>query len=134
MLLNVVIFMWYGAVCPWHKFLQNDTVPLYRLVILGILILLLRRLPYILASRKMLPQLEDVRQTLFMGFFGPIGCSAIFYLYITVEFLESLSPGGGEEPRWDVSNMAEEVRIVCWFLIVCSVVRFAVNLFTLSAD
>lgn len=42
MLLNLSVFMWYGAICPWATFAQNSTIPIYRLVFLGILILLLR--------------------------------------------------------------------------------------------
>ena len=40
MLLNVSIFLWYGAVCPWYLFDHNTVIPLYRLIILGILVLL----------------------------------------------------------------------------------------------
>jgi len=42
MLLNLSIFVWFGAVCPWSLFLHNEIIPIYRLVALGILILLLR--------------------------------------------------------------------------------------------
>jgi sodium/hydrogen antiporter len=112
MMLNVSIFMWYGAVCPWNKFLNNDVVPLYRLAPLGILILLLRRLPWVLSVHKYIPQIEEWRQAIFVGFFGPIGVSAVFYLYITNEFLHRL-----EEtlPR-------EAVTVIVWFMAICSVV------------
>ncbi|KAI1337256.1 Sodium/hydrogen exchanger family-domain-containing protein [Xylariaceae sp. FL0016] len=122
MLLNVSIFMWYGAVCPWHDFVTNSVIPIYRLIPLGILILLLRRPPFILALHKKIPQIEGIHHATFMGFFGPIGCSAIFYLYITLEFIESLNPDGGDEPRADVANMGETVNVVVWFMIICSVV------------
>jgi NhaP-type Na+/H+ or K+/H+ antiporter len=42
MLLNLSIFIWFGAICPWASFANNDVIPIYRLVFLGILILLLR--------------------------------------------------------------------------------------------
>lgn len=90
MLLNISIFIWYGAVAPWGKFLTNDVIPLYRLVPLGILILMFRRLPWVYAIHKKIPQIEHARQAIFVGFFGPIGVSAVFYLYITREFLETL--------------------------------------------
>ncbi|KAI1633927.1 Sodium/hydrogen exchanger family-domain-containing protein [Biscogniauxia mediterranea] len=122
MLLNVAIFMWYGAVCPWQSFLTNNVIPIYRLIPLGILILLFRRLPFILALHKKIPQIGGIRQAIFMGFFGPIGCSAIFYLYATLEFIDTLNPDGGDEPRWDVANLKEEVMVIVWFLTICSVV------------
>lgn len=124
MLLNVTIFMWYGAVCPWHQFLANDVVPLYRLVSLGILVLLLRRLPWVFALHRRIPQIEQVRQAIFVGFFGPIGVSAIFYLYITNEFLATLTGANGEI-RSDVAKLPEAVTVVVWFLCICSVVSAA---------
>jgi NhaP-type Na+/H+ or K+/H+ antiporter len=42
MLLNLAVFMWYGAICPWASFMHNSVIPIYRLILLGILILLLR--------------------------------------------------------------------------------------------
>ena len=122
MLLNVVIFMWYGAVCPWQTFLDNKVIPLYRLIPLGLLVLILRRPPFILGLHRKIPQIEGIRHATFMGFFGPIGCSAIFYLYVTIDFIESLSPDGRDEPRQDVENLAEAVKVIVWFMVIVSVV------------
>ncbi|KAI0392689.1 Sodium/hydrogen exchanger family-domain-containing protein [Xylariaceae sp. FL0594] len=119
MLLNVVIFMWYGAVCPWREFVTNNVIPIYRLIPLAILILVLRRPPYIWAFHKKISQIEGVRQAIFMGFFGPIGCSAIFYLFVTVHFVHDLRREGG---RQDVENLAEAVNIIVWFMVIVSVV------------
>lgn len=121
MLLNVSIFMWYGAVCPWDSFLHNDVIPLQRLVPLGVLVLLLRRLPWVFAVHKKIPQIEQIRQAIFVGFFGPVGVSAIFYLYITTEFLETLRGSDGDL-REDVANLPEAVTVIVWFLCITSVV------------
>lgn len=131
MLLNVSIFMWYGAVCPWEKFLTNDVVPLPRLVALGILVLLLRRLPWVFAIHRRIPQIEEVHQAIFVGFFGPIGVSAIFYLYIANEFLDTLKGANGEI-REDVANLPETVLVVVWFLCICSVVCFPLSDFFMA--
>jgi len=42
MLLNLSIFIWFGAVCPWAMFRVNSVIPIYRLIPLGVLILILR--------------------------------------------------------------------------------------------
>ncbi|KAK4121813.1 hypothetical protein N657DRAFT_576578 [Parathielavia appendiculata] len=120
MLLNVSIFMWYGAVCPWELFSHSEVVPLGRLVPLGILVLLFRRLPWVFAIHKFIPQIEEVRQAIFVGFFGPVGVSAIFYLYVTLEFLHTLDVDG--EHRDDVKNLPETVVVVVWFIAICSIV------------
>ncbi|KAI0200526.1 hypothetical protein F4808DRAFT_153615 [Astrocystis sublimbata] len=122
MLLNVVIFMWYGAVCPWRSFVTNSVVPIMRLIPLGLLILILRRPPFILGSYKKIPQIDGIKQATFMGFFGPIGCSAIFYLYVTINFVRTLNPGGGDVPREDVKNLEELVEVIVWFMVIASVV------------
>ncbi|KAL5330578.1 hypothetical protein ACEPPN_000096 [Leptodophora sp. 'Broadleaf-Isolate-01'] len=120
MLLNLSIFMWFGAICPWPKFLHNDIIPIYRLISLGILILLLRRLPIVFALHKFIHQIEEKRQAVFMGFFGPIGVSAIFYLYIGLDFLDGVTDQNGLQ-RADAAVLAEVMTVVVWFLTVCSI-------------
>ena len=125
MLLNVTIFLWYGAVIPWGSFAHSDFLPLYRLAPLGLLVLLLRRLPWVYAFHKTVHQITGHRQAVFVGFFGPIGVSAIFYLFITLAFIkEHLSDENGV-PREDVANLADIVRVFVWFMTVCSVVSYA---------
>jgi NhaP-type Na+/H+ or K+/H+ antiporter len=121
MLLNLSVFMWFGAVCPWASFLHNDVIPIYRLIFLGILILLLRRLPIVFAMHKYISQIEEVQQAAFVGFFGPIGVSAVFYLYISLEFLEKNILIDGE-PREDAQKLADTMKVVIWFLAICSIV------------
>jgi sodium/hydrogen antiporter len=120
MLLNLSIFIWYGAVCPWVSFRVNDVIPLYRLVFLGILILLFRRVPSILIMHKQIWQIEHFRQALFVGFFGPIGVSAIFYLYVSIDFLDQVTFHG--EQREDVARLKDVMTVVIWFLAICSIV------------
>lgn len=121
MLLNLAVFVWFGAVCPWDMFNDSDIVPIYRLVPLGILILLFRRLPAVFAMHKYIHQIEQATQALFVGFFGPIGVGAIFYLSVSRQFLlEDILVDG--EPRSDALKTAEVTYVVVWFLVICSIV------------
>ncbi|KAL5876718.1 hypothetical protein ACKVWC_005884 [Pyricularia oryzae] len=131
MLLNVTIFMWYGAICPWNSFLHNDVVPIWRLVLLGVLVLVLRRLPFVLAAHRYIPQISQghngggggssLRQALFVGFFGPVGVSAIFYLQVALEFVAALGEMGlGDHDS--IKGLTEMLRVVVWFIAVCSIV------------
>lgn len=121
MLLNLAIFMWFGAVCPWASFAHNDIIPIYRLIFLGILILLVRRVPIVFAMHKYIRQIENKFQASFVGFFGPIGVGAAFYLSVSREFLFQITVDG--HVREDAKRVAEAVDIIVWFLIICSIVR-----------
>ena len=125
MLLNLSVFMWFGAVCPWSSFLHNDVIPIYRLIVLGILILFLRRLPIVFALHTFqwsnIWQIEQKQQALFVGFFGPIGVSAIFYLYVSLEFLGHITEG--DVLRADAKRLEDVFSVVIWFLAICSIVR-----------
>jgi len=121
MLLNVAVFIWFGAVCPWYSFAHNSQIPIYRLIFLGILVLLLRRPPIVLVMHKKIHQIEEWRQALFVGYFGPIGVSAIFYLYVSLEYLKTNIDVDGQE-REDAIRLGEIMTVVVWFLVVCSIV------------
>lgn len=120
MLLNISIFAWYGVVCPWASFAHSDVIPVYRLIALGILVLLLRRIPMIYALHWKIWQIKDIQQLLFMGYFGPIGVSAVFYLYITLDFLEHVTVD--DVIREDAARLQDVTRVIVWFLIMCSIV------------
>lgn len=122
MLLNVAVFVWFGAITPWYQFAHNNVIPIYRLIPLGILVLLLRRLPVVYALHKKIHQIEEVRQALFVGFFGPIGVSAIFYLYVSLEFLRGITVDGVQ--RQDAARLGDIMTVVIWFLAVCSIVSY----------
>jgi NhaP-type Na+/H+ or K+/H+ antiporter len=121
MLLNVAFFMWIGAVCPWNKFAHNAVIPWYRLLPLGIMVLLFRRPPVVFLMHKRIPQIENVRHALFVGYFGPIGVSALFYLYLTREWLRA-NVRYEEHEREDAEKLEEILLIVVWFLVICSIV------------
>ncbi|KKK12450.1 hypothetical protein P175DRAFT_0532195 [Aspergillus ochraceoroseus IBT 24754] len=120
MLLNLAVFMWLGAVCPWPSFSNNDIIPLYRLVFLGILILLVRRMPVVFAMHRHIDQIENMFQTAFVGFFGPIGVGAVFYLTVCREYLRTITVDG--EVRADAQRISDAVNVIVWFLVICSVV------------
>jgi NhaP-type Na+/H+ or K+/H+ antiporter len=126
MLLNVAIFMWYGAVCPWHSFLDNNVINIGRLIALGVLVLLLRRLPMVLAFHKHINQIDDLKRAGFMGFFGPIGVSAVFYLYVSRQFLREIEVDGVQ--REDAAQLEEVMEVVIWFLIICSIVTHGLSI------
>ena len=122
MLLNLSVFMWFGAVCPWSNFVHNDVIPISRLIFLGVLILLFRRIPIVYALHGKIHQIEEFQQAAFVGFFGPVGVSAVFYLHVSLDFLAQVVASNKE--RTDAARLGDQMTIVVWFLAICSIVSF----------
>lgn len=78
--------MYVGIAIPWESFNQPDTTGITypRLFGLGLLVLLFRRVPALLLTYKMMPNVvKDWKEAIFMGYFGPIGVGAVYYLQHT---------------------------------------------------
>ncbi|GGO32123.1 NhaP-type Na+/H+ or K+/H+ antiporter [Deinococcus humi] len=51
-------------------------------------ILVLRRLPWVFALRRALPQQRKSRDVVFLGWFGPVGVSALFYAMVALRYTQ----------------------------------------------
>jgi NhaP-type Na+/H+ or K+/H+ antiporter len=122
--MNILIFMWIGLTAPWDQ--MTELFPIWRLFVMGIFIMVFRRLPAVLALYKWIPSIVDLREALFSGFFGPIGVGALFYLTVLIENLEAT---GYTESDW----LVEVARPVVYFCILSSIVThgFAIPLISI---
>jgi NhaP-type Na+/H+ or K+/H+ antiporter len=87
-LLNFAGFMYIGAVIPWADFHQPETTGITypRLILLGFMVLLFRRIPSLLVLWKLMPKVcTSWKEALFMGYFGPIGERRFFSLLAILE-------------------------------------------------
>lgn len=74
-ILNCGCFFYIGAWFPWEDFTSSDLgISPWRLVVLCIGILILRRVPAILALYKWVPEIKDRNEALFCGHFGEDLC------------------------------------------------------------
>lgn len=79
LLFNVAAFVFVGAWMPFDKFQDAElTLSVWRLIVIAILVLLLRRLPVMIALYKFIPDVKTFRESLFTGHFGPIGIGELF--------------------------------------------------------
>ncbi|KAI6784831.1 uncharacterized protein J7T54_007924 [Emericellopsis cladophorae] len=136
MFLNVALFIYLGAVCPWGSFqyvaasgsptmAAEAVLPLWRLVCLALAILALRRLPVLLAFHKLgllEPHVKTMRQAAFMGFFGPMGVSSIFYVHEILRFCRKDLSGDDGTLRPDVQYLPRAAETIVWFIVTCSIV------------
>ncbi|KAJ9121959.1 hypothetical protein QFC24_004542 [Naganishia onofrii] len=90
-LLDIGVFLTLGTVLPWHAWLSDsDTkaaVPLGQLIGFAVLVILLRRLPIMLALKTWIPLIKTTKESTFTGWFGPMGIGAIYYALKAAEEL-----------------------------------------------
>ena len=73
------LFLLLGIELPWSQWADLG----WAVVVFPVAVLLLRRLPVVLALRR--PLGLRWRDAVFLGWFGPIGVSAVFYLMLSAE-------------------------------------------------
>jgi hypothetical protein len=119
-LLNFGGFMYIGAIMPWSEFNSDVTgITPGRLIVLGLLVLLLRRIPAIMLIYKAMPNtVKTWREALFMGYFGPIGIGAVFY----VEHAFHLYPKLDAVETQEEEDLLRAMRPIVYFLVLFSIV------------
>ena len=77
LLFNIAAFVFVGAWMPFNSFSDpNLSLSVWRLIVIGILVILLRRLPIMIALYKWIPDVKTFREAIFSGHFGPMGIGA----------------------------------------------------------
>ncbi len=100
---DLPIFVLLGTALPWQGWLD----PGWRGPLLVVAVLVLRRLPAVLALRPLLGPLRGrAKDVLFLGWFGPIGAAALYYAAFS--FRET-----GVEEAWVVGSL-----IICASVLV----------------
>lgn len=120
-LLNFGGFMYIGAILPWDEFNQPDTTGITygRLLALGLLVLLLRRIPAMMVMYKLMPNtVKSWQEALFMGYFGPIGIGAVFY----VEHARHLYPKIDVAETHEEEDLLRAMGPVVYFLVLFSII------------
>lgn len=118
-LLNFGGFMYIGAIMPWDQFVSAETgLTIGRLMGLGFMVLIFRRIPAIFLSYKLMPNVcKNWKEALFMGYFGPIGAGAVFYVEHTRHLFPELGEGDEEE-----TNLVRVMIPAVYWLVLFSIV------------
>ncbi|KAH8726469.1 Na(+)/H(+) antiporter 1 [Phaeosphaeriaceae sp. PMI808] len=130
--LNFGGFMYIGTIIPWREFQLPDVtgITVGRLMILGFLVLVFRRIPAIFMTYKLMPScVKDWKEALFMGYFGPIGIGAVFY----VEHTRHLFPKPGEATTEEEDNLTRAMVPVVYWLVIFSIVVHGLSIPALDA-
>ncbi|EJD54300.1 hypothetical protein AURDEDRAFT_141237 [Auricularia subglabra TFB-10046 SS5] len=118
LLLNIACFIYIGAWIPFHDFNipELDIVP-WRLVVLFFALLILRRVPALLAIYKWVPDIENWREALFCGHFGPMGVGAVFISTLALTEL----PRPEKPPRDQADVLVLSMQPIVAFIVLGSI-------------
>ncbi|KAI9470310.1 hypothetical protein LPJ78_000472 [Coemansia sp. RSA 989] len=87
-MLSMTFFLYFGAIMPWSDYTSENVLHPWRIVLVILLVLLLRRLPVLMLSYKLIPAVRTWQDALFAGWFGPMGVSAVFYAVETIKQID----------------------------------------------
>ncbi|KAJ3066954.1 hypothetical protein HDU98_009819 [Podochytrium sp. JEL0797] len=119
-LLNLTYFIFIGSIVPWSSFTSGENnLELWRLCLLGLWVIVLRRVPIVMGLYWWIPALKTRQEAFFAAWFGPIGAGAIFYAHIAVIYFD---------------YPASPILPIIYFIVLCSVVVHggSVALFNMS--
>ncbi|KAI8986059.1 Sodium/hydrogen exchanger family-domain-containing protein [Trametes punicea] len=118
LLFNIAAFVFVGAWMPFSDFSNpNLTLSVWRLIVIGILVMLLRRLPVVIALYKWIPDIKTFREAIFSGHFGPMGIGAIFISTLAAEQL----PTPQNPPQGQEELLSASIQPIVAFMVLCSI-------------
>ncbi|TRM60584.1 Sodium/hydrogen exchanger family-domain-containing protein [Schizophyllum amplum] len=118
LLFNIAAFIYVGAWMPFDAFSDGDlTLSVWRLIVIAILILLLRRLPIMIALYRWIPDIKTFREAVFTGHFGPMGIGAVFISTLAAEILTE-----HEDDSEQTRLLAKSIQPIVAFIVLCSIV------------
>ncbi|VEU23439.1 DEKNAAC104498 [Brettanomyces naardenensis] len=129
LLLNLSYFVYFGSIIPWQEF--NDHwlgLDCWRLVCIAICVLACRRIPAVMTIKRFCPDINNWKEALFVGHFGPIGVGAVYTSIVAIAELEAESLHINEGPTMDYPDTHTYYRLIriVWpcvsFLIVTSII------------
>lgn len=120
LLFNIGTFVYIGAIMPWHDFVNSEiNLSIWRLIVLAILILLLKRIPIVVALWKFIPDIKTFHEAVFSGYFGPMGVGAIFMsTYGRLLLIQHVE----YPPQTTNDVLAFTIQPIVFFLVLASVV------------
>lgn len=82
LLLGNLFFFFFGLLLPFDTWTRDYGTLWWRILIVVILILLFRRLPAVLLFYKLTPGINNIYDSILVGFLGPMGVAAVFYAIV----------------------------------------------------
>ncbi|KAJ2801276.1 hypothetical protein H4R21_002846 [Coemansia helicoidea] len=120
-LFNHTFFIYLGAVIPWGQLAGSaELATPGRLAVCALLVILFRRLPATIAVTRMTPAIRTFRESVFAGWFGPIGVGAVFYAMVAHEELQ--------HSAYDGLRAKEYLLPIVYSLVTASVIVHGITI------
>lgn len=98
---DLPVFILVGAMLPWAAWRELG----WRAIAFAVAVIVLRRLPWWIALYRAVPEIKTPSEAAFLGWFGPIGVSSIYYLLLIRERT-------GLHQVWEIGSTAVLLSIV----------------------
>ncbi|KAL6942071.1 hypothetical protein ACO0QE_003237 [Hanseniaspora vineae] len=124
-LLNILYFAYFGTLIPWQKYTNSYlSLSAWRLVLIGVVVVFLRRLPVVFTIFRWVPAVKNLKESFFVGWFGPIGVGAIFTSLLAKDYLEKTLEKdiALDSHSNDVHLGINTVWVLCSFIVVISMI------------
>ncbi|KAJ7662437.1 Sodium/hydrogen exchanger family-domain-containing protein [Mycena rosella] len=119
LVLNCACFVYIGAWMPFDTFDSPELgITPWRLVVLFVAILALRRIPSVLLLYRWVPEIRTWREALFTGHFGPMGVGAVFVSTLALTRL----PTPHSPPADQQELLAAALQPIVAFVVLGSIV------------
>ncbi|TBU30277.1 Sodium/hydrogen exchanger family-domain-containing protein [Dichomitus squalens] len=119
LLLNCGCFVYIGAWMPFNMFNAPELgITPWRLVVLFVAVLILRRIPPLFMLYKWVPEIKTWREALFAGHFGPMGVGAVYVSTFAVTEL----PKPQSPPQGQAEILAATAQTIVAFVVLGSII------------
>lgn len=116
---NCGCFIYIGAWLPFDDYHSPEYgITPWRLVLLMIAILFLRRIPFLLMVYKFVPEITSWKEALLSGHFGPMGVGAVFVSSLALTRL----PTPEHPPADQAQFLAATIQTIVSFVVLGSII------------
>ncbi|KIY51078.1 hypothetical protein FISHEDRAFT_71372 [Fistulina hepatica ATCC 64428] len=121
LILNCACFVYIGSWLPFHTWNSPDLgITPWRLVVLAICILFLRRIPCVMMLYRFVPEITSWKEALFVGHFGPMGVGAVYIQQFALVQLGGHITDG--TPANQTEWLAACIQPVVSSIVLCSII------------
>ncbi|ORX82927.1 hypothetical protein BCR32DRAFT_219042 [Anaeromyces robustus] len=122
MLMNWAFFIFFGSSINWEAF-NSGYLVLWRLFLVTALIFVFRRLPAVLVFRNWITPIRFFKESVYVGWFGPVGVGAMWYTSLAIQRLH-IEPFEEDNTENQLFNM---YYYSIMFIVLCSIILHGIT-------